>query len=211
MQSKLPDINAAIVKYRSDVIICRAAKDYSAAISDLKNINALLPDEYQIEINSLKYNALIHTNLSALCNHCETVYTSKDQEGAMVADKRSTEIDKNRVIIQNKLLSLNSQMLSSLQFIRIWVCPECQKENRIEQTKWIQNTLQYPSYLKVIPNPPIRRDGLNSWRSYQNLIKSWISLFQEELERQIGLYRKDYVAQNGDEGNDSTQTLDIED
>lgn len=189
---------------------CRISKDYSWVISDLNDINALLPDEYHIDINTSGYNALVSRNMYALCSHCTTVYDYKDKDGNMQAETRPTEIEKSQVNIQSKLLSTKGQMLSSLSHIRVWLCPKCKAENRLESTEWIKDKLQSASYLKVIPEAPIKKDGLRSRRDYPNLIKTWIALFQEELEHQIGLYRKEYQPQTGEEGQEQGQNQDFD-
>lgn len=180
MQAKLPDINAAFVKYRSHFLISIEIPNFSAATASLNGINALLPDEYKVEINTEKYNAAIKTKLLAICPNCKKEIQSKD------------------VKVFDLLLNSIDSLMCGSQTIKMWPCPECHKDNEISKTSWTKDVIQLPAYNKVIPEPPQCKNGLDNRMKYEKEMTSWCYLFLEEIEYQLGIYRREFVAQSAD-------------
>lgn len=176
-QAKLPDINTAFVKYRTHGLICIDMKNYAGASASLNGINALLPNDYKIEINSAKYNEALKTKISIICNFC------------------NSEINKNDIKIVNLLNPILIQTLTSNEYQKAWFCPQCKKENYLNKTKMVKYTALKPFYLKVIPEPPRKKDGLQTKNTFHHNYVKWFYNFLEELEYQLGLYRIEYISQ----------------
>lgn len=184
MQAKLPDINAAWVKERTYFFTCRDMHNWSGMTLALYAMNALLPDEYRIRINTRDYNDLSGAKIGYVCNHCKK------------------EIPESLVEIKKAMAPLIVCYVSSSQTKTFWLCTECKGENLVSQTRLIKETLQQPSYLKVIAEPPDRKRGIQDRQSYKTEITKWSGIFFQELEHQLGLYRAEYInAEDGENEN----------
>ena len=180
MQAKLPDINAAWVKERTYFFTCRDMHNWSGMILALYAMNALLPDEYRIMVNTRKYNNLTEAKIGYICNNCKG------------------EIEESMVKVQKAIAPLLVSYISSSETKTYWSCHKCNAENLLSQTKLIKETLEKPYYLKVISEPPERKRGIQDRKSYQAEMTKWSGIFFQELEHQLGLYRAEYI--NEEEG-----------
>ena len=59
--------------------------------------------------------------------------------------------------------------------------------NELSETKRILLERVRPSYLKVVPDMPKRKDGLQSKMGFHNSFVEWYNNFIEELEHPTGL------------------------
>lgn len=180
-QAKLPDLNAAFVKYRSFGLQCVEIQNFSGAIGALYGINALLPDEYRIEIDSDKYKSLISERIIVVCSDCESEFNYADI-------KQKKEL----------LPSFQASILGR-DYEKTWFCNKCKKTNIISKTKMIKSSLNKPYYLKVVEEPPDKHDGVENMMNYKKRMKKWFYGFLGELEYQLGLYRKEYTSETEDE------------
>lgn len=176
MQSKLPDVNAAIVRHRSNALAALDRNDTYAAAISMSAINALLPDDYRVEENTSKYNSMIRGNSIINCKYCD--------EEQLYDHLKTFDL----------LLPFTEQIVSGKKYQKVWVCSSCKKINKFVNTKKITQQYERPFYVKVIPEPP-RQNGLISRLGFSEKFKKWFSIALEELEHQIGLYRADYQAQ----------------
>ena len=181
MQSKLPDVNQAIVKHRGDAISAYSQKNYNMVIISLDSIIALLPDDYKVETNSEKYQELTKEKNLILCEKCEK------------------EIPRDNITTFDQTLPHIEQILAGKPTQLVWICPECQNVLDLEGSKFKVQKFQNPFYLKCIPHPPKRR-GLINRCSYDEEFSTWLDIAMSEIESQIGLYRADYAAQQNDDG-----------
>lgn len=175
MQAKLPDINAAWVKERTYFFTCRDMHNWSGMILALYAMNALLPDEYRIKINTQEYNDLVEAKIGYICGTCKA------------------EIPESMVKVKTAIAPLLVSYISSSETKNYWVCHKCNAENLMSRTKLIKETLAKPSYLKVVTDPPERKRGIQDRRSYQTEMTKWSGIFFQELEHQLGLYRAEYI------------------
>lgn len=182
MQAKLPDINAAWVKERTYFFTCRDMHNWSGMILALYAMNALLPDEYRITVNTRKYDNLIEAKIGYICNYCKE------------------EIPEASIEIKKCLAPLVVSYIAQSETRTFWPCPKCNKENLISQTRQIKETLEKPYYIKVVPEPPERKRGIQDRRVYPLELQKWSGIFFQELEHQLGLYRAEYINQLEDEG-----------
>jgi len=173
-QAKLPDINAAFVRYRSYYLSSMDSGNYSGATQALYAINALLPQEYKVEISSTKYEQKIIHNLTYQCNHCKE------------------EIISNVIRIFDEVLPFFLSVITGNKKRKAWFCPSCKHVNSLLQTKMFQEELQEPYYLKIVPTKPSRVLGVSGRRKFELDVENWLRNFANELEAQIGLYRAEY-------------------
>lgn len=179
-QAKLPDLNAAFVKYRSYGLQCVEIQNFSGAIGALYGINALLPDEYRIEIDTVKYLSMISEQITVVCKSCSSEFNYKD------------------IIQKKRLLGSFESSLKGKEYDMIWICKKCNEANVVNKTKMFKSKLNKPYYLKVVEEPPEKHDGVENMMNYKKRMKKWFYTFLGELEYQLGLYRKEYTSESED-------------
>lgn len=177
VQAKLPDLNNYWIKYHDYGLNALTMQNYDGVIGAINGINAILPDEYRVEINSSKYEEQLQSNTLLTCNGCK-------------AETNYNEIEPFDMILSN----LESVILDS-KTVSAWVCPECKKENDFSLTKKIISKHTNPFYHKVINEPPRREQGCQGRLGFHRKMSQWFYGALEELDHQLGLYRKEYVAE----------------
>ena len=183
MQAKLPDINAAIVTHRANMLHAYDFGDYSKVLLSWSAINSLLPEDYKVEINSAKFYKMIAENKIILCTKCKEQIPYQD------------------ITIQNILLTAIQTMITNRKYERIWICPKCNYDNIFDQNQIKLVRFEEPFYTEVIPEPPKRQFGISDRATYNNKFKIWFARALDEIESKIGKYRADYLAQEATDGN----------
>ena len=151
-------------------------KDISKCAISFEASIALLPKEYQVEINTSKYESLARSRHNIICDNCEEE-SSRD------------------VIRPYELLVSNlARLITGKRFSTVWKCPKCSHVRALEgsQTKLIK--WHQPNYFKVIPEPPSRR-GLHDRIGWESKFEKWYDICCKEIEHQVALYRTEYAAQ----------------
>ena len=172
----LPDLNSGYVTYRKYILSALASSNYDLATGYLYDLNAILPDDYKVEISTIKYNKKRKDEVTqAFCKHCKEPCLHKD------------------IKIRNILLSSFGSLVSKRKYEDVWECPKCHKDNLVIETDFEQLTLPKPHYLQVVPNPPEKKNGLVEALEYEKKMKVWIQMFQIELEHSMSKYRLEYV------------------
>lgn len=153
----------------------------------LFSINALLPKDYQIEISDRKYYSEVEKQgISIICNHCKAEHRRQD------------------IQIKEIQSSLLVTTITGNKKEKLWSCSKCKKDNILSRTKMIQNILPEPCYLKVVPSPPERKDGIINRRIYHKNVEKWALNFFNELQHQMSLFRLEYKPKDED-NTDSVQ------
>ena len=174
VQAKLPDLNNYWIKYHDHGIHCLYNKDYAGCVASIYNMNALLPDDYRVEVNTRSYNELSHDKFIVVCSNC------------------NAEILRNEIKVIEVLLNPIENIILEERTKQIWVCSKCNKENEFARTKMIKDQHKNPFYYKIIPDCPIRKDGLTGRTGFHNKMTKWFFTSLEEIDHQLGLYRKEY-------------------
>ena len=172
-QARLPDINAAFTKYRNEAIISWKGLNYPSCIGSLFAFNGLLASKYRVKVSTSLYREKIRNDIIVTCKEC---------------DKES---DFKTVKVFDLLLPMISRFIVESQTQKVWVCPKCNKNNDLLNTKMVQKVLQEPSFLQVVPNPPERKNGLLDRTSYHRKFSVWFWQFIDELEAQAAQFRDD--------------------
>ena len=183
MQAKLPDINTAIIKHRNDAINGFVQKNYALVKVSLSSINALLPEDYKVEVNTEKYNELIEAKNFVFCEKCQEDIPRKD---IMAMEMEYSPVE---------------QVMTQQKKRWIWICPKCENVEDMKNSKFTVQKLQAPYFLKVIPESPQHR-GLSNRHTFDHEFGIWFEIAMSEIESQIGVYRGDYQAQQTTDGFD---------
>jgi len=182
MEAKLPNINASFIYYRSQSVKAYTLRDYNMSALSLHNMNALLTEEYRIEINDKKYYEKIKEHTLFICNKCKS------------------EIPDEQVSIKTVELPFLEQVLCQVSQHNVWICPECDNHNPQIDSDKKKLKREQPFYLKVIPNCPQKKaNDIRTRSGFDGRFASWMANFSEELEHQIALYRQEYTRQHGED------------
>lgn len=195
-QSLLIDMNSGWYKHKTELNEGLRTRDYLAAEGALDSLNALLPDEYRVIIDTDEFKRRTRGNVIAFCNHCKSKYEDPKDKKTMV--ESPTRIDIDRVEKQQLLLPAFDQMLYGKEYDTFWVCPNCNKDNKLSETKFKKSAMQKPYYLKVVPEPPIHRPGLDDRTNFHYKFEKWARAFLTELNAQARQFRHDYKPKEDD-------------
>ena len=174
MQAELPDKNTAFIVYRRESISSWKSGKYDACIGALYSLMGLLPKEYRPEVSTAEFEHITNQNLMAICTEC------------------SAEINFATVKTFDVILPFLTSVVSGKSKEQAWSCTECTKINRLVSTKFIQKVLKEPYFLKVIPKPPGRKEGLMGRTQYKIKFSGWFWLALSSIEAQMGRYREEY-------------------
>lgn len=184
-------MNTAVIKYRNLATTELNEKNYSRAYGACYAINAVLPKKYQIRISTEEYEEVMRTSVIVICGNCDKEINRRDIEIAEVTLSTIQSLITNQVVEQ------------------IWVCLSCGHNNRLDTTRMKQTKLTQPHFKQVVPEPPKRRDGLNSRMGHHNKAEQWVWLILEELEYALATYREDYTKEHKDEFEENTRDDDL--
>lgn len=198
MQAKLPDINAAIVTHRNQMLHAFNEGRYNTVITSWSAINSLLPDGYKVKIDDGAFNKLVEENKIINCDNkvCETNNDLKPK----------TKFEDVKML--KVLLTPTRKMILQKDYETIWVCPICKTENLFSPRQVRIQKYEEPYYFEVIPSPPKRRFGISDRTMYDSQFRNWYLNALNEIESKIGKYRADYIAQL--ELGDASQVLDVD-
>lgn len=136
-----------------------------------------MPEDYQVEINTDKYNKLVAENKIIVCPKCE----------------ERTPYD--AIKIQKVLLSTTSSFITNKNYEYVWVCPKCKNENIFKRQQIKIVKYKEPYFLGVVPDLPERHFGISDRSTFKTKFNKWFKTALDEIECKIGKYRADYIAQ----------------
>ena len=179
MQSRLPDINTAFIKYRNEVIGAIKRLDFNQMHGSLNAINGMLPDQYQVTISTAKYEDLTRTDIQYLCKTCTA------------NSKEPVEIPKESIRVFELYPNAMQGLLYGGIKDQVWVCPKCLTTHRLKETDISVTKLQDPYFIGVVPNPPNRKQGLMDKLTFNDKTVAWGWQMLNELEHKMALFRDD--------------------
>ena len=195
MQSRLPDINTAFIKYRNEVIGAIKRLDFNQMHGSLNAINGMLPDQYQVTISTAKYEDLTRTDIQYLCKTCTA------------NSKEPVEIPKESIRVFELYPNAMQGLLYGGIKEQVWNCPNCHTTHILKETEISVTKLQDPYFIGVVPNPPNRKQGLMDKLTFNDKTVAWGWQMLNELEHKMALFRDDNWSRGDDlEGFDDIDT-----
>lgn len=173
-QAKLPDINAAWVRYRNYGLESIQYNNYPGAVAAINEINAMLPELYRVKIDTRQYKELEKDNLTVICTACKA------------------ETTPDKLLVYKMLMPMTINHHGKPVVEEVWTCTACRATNNLIKTRMIRKVKQKPFYHQVIPDPPDRKDGVLDRTHYHNDMVKWFFDALEELDHQLGKYREEY-------------------
>ena len=198
LQSLLIDVNTGFIKHRLVVLSSLLSDNYAAVIGSLDAMNALLPDQYRVVVDTDEYLARIKGNMVALCSHCTTTKEVDDGEGKTKEIEVPTPTDYEQIKTLHILLPSQKAWLYGSKYMDVWVCPKCHKDNDIRYTEFEKTILREPHYLGVIEAPPLKTIGILDRSTYPIKFERWARKFLAELEAAAGRFRAEYKPKKGE-------------
>jgi hypothetical protein len=105
--------------------------------------------------------------------------------------------------IYQRLLSHDDAIVLRKSHEKVWECSKCTGINILKDTEFTKQVLPKPHYLKVIPEPPQRKEGLLDRTTYHKKVTEWALTFLNELEAAAQKLRQDYNENNRQGGEDA--------
>ena len=136
--------------------------------------------KYRIRISDIEYEKLTAVNTEAQCNKCKAF------------------TDYTKISVFDLIVPLVVEILSGSGTSKVWICPQCKEENVITNTDILENHLQEPYYLGVVPKPPQRKEGLSDRGAYDRKVTAWAWNVIAELEERSTQFREDYKENKND-------------
>ena len=196
-QSLLIDMNSGWYKHKTEVNDGLKTRNYIQCLGSLDALNALLPMEYRVSIDTEEYKEKLKASLVALCNFCTTEYPSPDEKDKTV--KLPTQIERSKIQTLTITLSSFDQMVYGKKQDDFWQCEKCSNLNRFSQTRFKQTILKKPYYLQVVPEPPKRHLGIEDRNTFHNKFEAWARNFLSELNASAQRFRQEYRPKDGEE------------
>lgn len=187
-QAAIPDINVAIIAYRSRLFNAIDNGDFFSVRMAIEAINGLLADDLKLTfVPQAYYNSLILPGLFVVCS-CSAEIPVNEQ----TIKKHNTKYSSNDI----KYLHIN---LSELEYV---ICPECQNSIYYNLQKW-RNSLKYKKKnqfddVPYLPEPP-EVDSFEDRVYNSNKFLIWIKTVIPVLEDRIRQFRNMYSIQNDDD------------
>ena len=172
-QARLPDVNTAFITYRSEVIRSLKSYDYLSCLGALKCVNAMLPQEYRVQLNDDVYKEKAKVNFTYTCISC----------------KKTTSGDSVKSFSYQ--LSAIDTLITNQKSIKVWECVSCESLNNLADTEITKDVLSQPNYLHVVPLPPTRRNGLMGRSEFRIKFSAWAWNMITELEERMAKFRDD--------------------
>jgi hypothetical protein len=203
----LPDVSSNFFFYRTLAINSLQKRDYNSAAAALYDLNGCLGEDYLITINTETYNQAMANQEVYICNHCtmdqnKTINKGEENEYVKVVQV-PRELPTNTVKILSVISPFIESVLTGSDTELVWYCPVCKEENKVRETRKIVPLRERPFFLKVVPECPVRGDGISNRMGFDELFNNWFQNLLEEINWQEVLYRKEYVAQHEGEDMDT--------
>jgi len=177
---RLPDVNVAFMRHRDNIIRALQEKNHALAMGEINAFNACLPPDYRVLISDEQYEQDTTTQLFYECYRC-----------------RESTLHQS-VYRYFKPLSPLEALGSKARIKEVWKCPKCDRLCDMAKTQVVQEKIQDPSYLKVVPSPP-QRTKYYFRLEYELAFTVWGWHMLGELEGQAALYRDDSWVHDDDE------------
>ena len=158
------------------------AKKYTVCLGALYALNGLLPPEYRVEIDDDLYREKTRTDVFMVCGNPDC----------------AQEIDRNTIVVKREKASPVIMLITKREHQRVWMCPKCNFKNVFDRTRMIKTTLKMPYFLKVVPQPPSRQDGILDRKSFIKKFDAWAWTLLDELEERMAQYRDDNWERGGE-------------
>lgn len=181
MESRLMDVNTSAIKRRNEVSAGLKSKDYDTVFGALYSLNALLPEHHE-EDGRQKYRITIS----------DTLYETFTKYPIIVNCKKCDQaINFETVKVFDLIPPMILDFINTGKTEKTWICPKCKKDNKLIEGDLLEQIPKEPYFIRVVPKPPRRQDGIQGRTSYDRKVVQWAWRFMEEWEASMAQFRDD--------------------
>lgn len=199
----LPDISINFGFFKNLAVNSLNRGEYNAAAAALYSLNGCLGIEYLVNINTNAYLKAMANNKVYLCNSCTMdveKITNKGQEDETIKTiQMAREIPTSEIKILTVIAPFYESVLTGSTTEQVWYCPSCNSEHKMRDTNQIVPEKQKPFCIKIVPECPVRGEGISNRMGFDDDFGGWFWNFVEEINWQEVCYRKEYKNQNDGE------------
>ncbi len=196
----LPDISQNFGFFKNLAIKSIERGDYNAAAAAMYSLNGCLGVDYLVNINTKAYHKAMENNKVYLCDSCTMdveKITNKGQEDEKTKTiQMPREIPTSEIKILTVIAPFYESVLTGSTTEQVWYCPSCNTEHKIKDTEQITPDKPDPFCIKVVPECPVRGEGISNRMVFDDEFNKWFNNFLEEINWAEVLYRKEYKSQN---------------
>ena len=190
--------------FKTYALNCLKEKNYVGATAGLDDLNRCGGEDYLVIISTRKYQEAIKKESVFLCNFCTMVEEKTINEGEENEYIKKTEVPNriqlSKINVIDIVIPILDQVIQKCVTMRIWICPECHEENKVDDTVQKNIEREKPYSLKVVPDCPIKELGISNRLGFHEVYENWFFNFLAEIINQEVLYRIEWKSQNeGDE------------
>jgi len=202
----LPDISGRFNQWTAYANSQHEKRNYLGASAGLMNMNALLDEDHRVTVDTKQYNKQMNNDTLYCCNYCnmelkEKVNSGEENERYEYRNVKR-EVSSSDVKVFDLRTLLIEDILTSKKSNKVWVCPHCQKQNKLLETDIIIPQREMPFYLGIVPESPKLHSGLQNRLGFHDGYSKWFHNFSEELEHALMIYRVDYIQEHGSDMTD---------
>ena len=205
----LPDLTSTFSYWRKQKDDALKSGDWDTMSLALNHMNGALEIDYRVPTDNVLWNQQKDDYIDWKCNSCTTTETKVINKGEDNEYIKEVEVptcsELHEVKIFEEQCSEILVLLTESKTRKMWECPKC---NNVSSVKSVESQLRKyprPHYRVCIYNEPKRPlTGLQRRRgTYPKEMRIWGRNYSLELERQLAVYRIEYIKQNGHDMEDS--------
>jgi hypothetical protein len=205
----LPDITSTFSYWRKLKDDALRSGNWDEMSLALHHMNGALEIDYRIPTDNELWNQQKDDYIVWKCNSCTTIKTkviNKGEDDEYTKEiKEPTCSELHEIKIWEENCSDVIALLINSKTRKMWECPNCQNVASVKSVESQLRKYPRPHYRVCIYDEPERPlTGLMRRRgSYPLLMRAWGRNYSLELERQLAVYRIEYIKQNGHDMEDT--------
>ncbi len=206
----LPDLTSTFSYWRKTYDDALISGRWSSMSLALHHMNGALEIEYRIPISSKLWDEQKDGYIVWKCNSCttpETKVINKGEDNEYTKEIEVSTCSKRKDIqIFSERCSDVVRVLSGLHTRKMWICPKCQNISSVKSVESQVMEYKQPHYRGCIYEEPDRPKTslLINRGTYPKTMRNWGRSYSIELERQLAVYRIEYISQHGHDMEDAT-------
>ncbi|MCJ8306831.1 MAG: hypothetical protein HRU07_07275 [Nitrosopumilus sp.] len=206
----LPDLTSTFSYWRKQYDDALSSGNWSTMSLALHHMNGALEIEYRIPISSDLWEEQKDGYIVWKCNSCtspETKIINKGEDNEYTKEIQVATCSKREDIERfTEKCSDIIRVLSGDITRRMWICPNCKNIASVRSVESQILKYKQPHYRGCIYEEPSRPKTslMRNRGSYPSDMRKWGRTYSIELERQLAVYRIEYISQHGHEMEDTT-------
>jgi hypothetical protein len=205
----LPDLTSTFSYWRKQKDDALKSGDWDTLSLSLNHMNGALELDYRVPTDDDLWKGQKDDYIVWKCNSCTTTEKKTINKGEDNEYIKEVEVPTCSELHEIKIFEENCSdivaFLTESKTRKMWECPKCNHVSSVKSRETQLRKYPRPHYRVCIYTEPERPlTGLMRRRgSYPKLMRVWGRNYSLELERQLAVYRIEYIKQNGHDMEDS--------